>query len=276
MTTMKKNIQYTPDFLKTYNAIKNLGLNTICIDANCPNISECFSKKKATFLILGTVCTRICSYCSVKKGEKGEIPDIEEINKILGYILDNSLNYVVITSVTRDDLSDGGSMFYKYLAEKIKTRNNNLILEFLTPDFGYKTESINNIISSKADIISHNIELTKTVYNKYRPSSSYESSIKLLSEYVKSGKKTKTALILGFGESWVDIIETIDDIYKIGINYLCIGQYLAPTRKHLQPIKLYSNEEFQSLNDYVSKNYDFEKLDISFFSRSSYMDLSYV
>jgi lipoic acid synthetase len=270
----KKRILLNKDIINTYNNIKRLNLDTICIEGNCPNVGECFSKGKMTFLILGDICTRNCHYCSVKKGKMGRKLDYLEIEQIKEIVGLHNLSHIVITSVTRDDLEDGGSLYYAKLCRELKEFKEDLIIEILTPDFKYNMDAIRNIILSKADILSHNIELSKSVYDKFRPTGDYKSSLDLLKEYVKSGKKTKSAFIIGFGESMDDIKNTIYDIAKIGVNYLSIGQYLAPTNGHLLPKKYYTHKEFKEIEEWTKDNFNFDKLDISFYSRSSYMELS--
>jgi len=269
---MKKKIILNDEIKKTYHSLKNLKLNTICVEANCPNIGECFSKGKMTFLILGDICTRHCSYCSVNKSRVGRELDYGEIENIKKIIKLNNLQTVVVTSVTRDDLEDGGSSYYAKLCSELRNFKHDLIIEILTPDFNYKQSSIEMIKESDADILSHNVELTNSVYKKYRPTGDYHKSLELLKEYSKSDKKSKSAFILGFGETDRDIKMTIEDIAQTGVDYLSIGQYLAPSRKHIQALKYYNHDEFAQLSDWTNKNFDFEKIDISFYSRSSYLD----
>lgn len=267
----KKKIILNQNITNTYNSLEKLQLSTICVEGNCPNIGECFSKGKMTFLILGDICTRNCLYCSVNKDKLGKSLNYQEIENIKYIVKQNNLKTVVVTSVTRDDLDDGGSGYYAFLCKELKEFNKDVKIEILTPDFGYKQSSINTIIHSEADILSHNIELTKSVYKKYRPGN-YNKSLKLLSNYAKSNKKSKTAFILGFGETLEDIKNTINDISDTGVDYLSIGQYLAPSKTHMQPIKYYTHEEFEEITNWTNENFNFEKIDISFFSRSSYLD----
>jgi lipoic acid synthetase len=269
---MKKNIIINQSIKQTYNNLAVRKVNTICVEGNCPNIGECFSKGKVTFLILGDKCTRNCLYCNVKKEEIGELLNYQEIENIKKVVSLNNLNHVVITSVTRDDLEDGGSLYYKQLCNELKSYSNDLTIEILTPDFGYKKSSIENIINSKADILSHNIELPESVYSKFRKDGSYENSLKLLYDYSNSGKESKSAFILGFGETYDDIKKTINDIAQQGVDYLSIGQYLAPSKKHMKPLKYYTHEEFETLSNWTKENFNFKKIDISFYSRSSYLD----
>jgi len=247
-------------------------LNTICIEGNCPNIGECFSKGKVTFLILGNKCTRNCLYCNVIKNIKGDDLNYDEIENIKAVIQLNNLSHVVITSVTRDDLDDGGSIYYKLLCDELRKFKTDLTIEILTPDFGYQASSIVNILDSKANILSHNIELTQSVYTKFRGDGSYKNSLKLLKDYSSSAKESKSAFILGFGETELDVKKTIEDIALQGVDYLSVGQYLAPSKNHMKPIKYYSHDEFEILSNWTKDNFDFKKIDISFYSRSSYLD----
>jgi len=268
----KKKIVVNQYIKDTYNALKELNLSTICVEGNCPNIGECFSKGKMTFLILGDICTRHCSYCSVNKNKIGRDLNYQEIENIKQVITQNKLETVVITSVTRDDLEDGGSGYYSFLCKELKQHKKDLIVEILTPDFGYKQSSINAVINSEADILSHNIELTNSVYKKYRPTGDYAKSLEVLSAFSKSNKKSKSAFILGFGETMNDIKKTINDIANTGVDYLSVGQYLAPSKTHMKPIKYYTHEEFEEIKNWTNENFNFEKIDISFYSRSSYLD----
>lgn len=267
----KKRISLNQDIKNTYNSLKKLRLNTICVEGNCPNIGECFSKGKMTFLILGDICTRNCLYCSVDKAKIGRDLNYQEIENIKQIVKQNNLETVVVTSVTRDDLEDGGSGYYSFLCKELKQFKKDLTVEILTPDFGYRQSSINTVIDSEADILSHNIELTNSVYKKYRPGN-YHKSLKILSNYANSNKKSKTAFILGFGETMDDIKETISDIANTGVDYLSIGQYLAPSKSHMRPIKYYTYKDFEEITNWTNKNFNFEKIDISFYSRSSYLD----
>lgn len=225
-----------------------------------------------TFLILGDICTRHCLYCSVDKNQIGKDLNYKEIDNIKQLVKEKNLQTVVITSVTRDDLDDGGSGYYTLLCKELKKFKKDLIVEILTPDFGYKQSSIDLVINSHADILSHNIELTNSVYKKYRPTGDYYKSLELLSSYARSDKKSKSAFILGFGETTNDIKMTIEDIANTGVDYLSIGQYLAPSKTHIKPIKYYTSDEFSELTNWTNDNFNFEKIDISFYSRSSYLD----
>jgi len=270
--SIKKNIILNDSIKNTYNNLLNYKLKTICIEGNCPNIGECFSQGKVTLLILGDKCTRNCLYCNVEKSKLGSIVDYNEIENIKKIITLNDLSTVVITSVTRDDLKDGGSGYYVKLCNELREFKNDLIIEILTPDFKYNWNSINDIINSQADILSHNIELTKSIYKKFRPEGSYEKSLNMLQYYAQSNKKSKSAFIIGFGEKDDDIKSTITDIANTGVDYLSIGQYLAPSKKHMKPLKYYSHEYFEELSSWTDSNFDFKKIDISFYSRSSYLD----
>jgi len=272
MIDYKKKITLNKNIITTYKKLNDLNLNTICVEGNCPNIGECFSKGKMTFLILGDICTRNCLYCSVKKHRSGRELDFTTIDNIIKIIALNNLKSIVVTSVTRDDLDDGGSSYYVKLCEEVKSLKKDLFIEILTPDFGYKNCSIEMIVSSKADILSHNVELAKSIYRKYRPNGDYNKSLDILKIYSKSNKKSKSAFMIGLGESDYDIKQTIEDIANTGVDYLSIGQYIAPSKKHLKPVKYYSHYEFKILENWVIENFDFKKVDISFYSRSSYMD----
>jgi len=177
MKSIKKTIVLNQKIKDTYSSLSKLNLNTICVEGNCPNIGECFSKGKMTFLILGDICTRNCLYCSVDKNKIGRDLNYREIENIKQIIKQNSLETVVVTCPARDDLEDGGSLHYSFLCKELKQFKKDLTVEILIPDFGYKQSSIDTIINSEADILSHNIELTNSVYKKYRPTGDYTKSL---------------------------------------------------------------------------------------------------
>ncbi len=220
--------------------------NSICQEAKCPNRGECFSKGVLTFLILGTVCTRNCAFCSVRHGRPMP-PDLSELNQILHAVEKLNLRFVVLTSPNRDDLPDGGAHHYATIVSSIHRQYPTVKVEVLIPDFQGKTEDIDIILSSNPDVLNHNIETVPSLYKGIRRGSLYGRSLDVLS-YVKQKKPsmlTKTGIMLGLGESHDELLETFKDVAKRDVDILTLGQYLKPTKENADVKKYYSPEEFE-------------------------------
>jgi lipoic acid synthetase len=226
------------------------GLNTVCQNAKCPNIGECFKNKTATFLILGKNCTRKCTFCAVEKYNPEPI-DEDEPSKIAKTIKEFKLSYSVITSVTRDDLRDGGAGHFAKTVNEIKFVLPNAKVEVLVPDFLGKTELIDIVLVSKPDIFSHNLETVPCLYDNVKKGADYKRSMKVLKHAKDAGFKVKTGIMLGLGETERQLFDTIKDVKDTGIDILTIGQYLAPTKKHYSVVKEYRTEEFQKIRDFA-------------------------
>jgi len=209
--------------------IKELNLNTVCTEANCPNQSECFSKRAATFLILGNVCTRKCTFCNVAFGVPHPV-DADEPHRIALAVKRLALKYVVITSVTRDDLPDGGAKHFSDVITAIRSLVPETKIEVLIPEI----QELKIITAKTPEVISHNIETVKSLYPGVRPGADYERSISLIAEIKRLNPDiyTKSGLMLGLGENEDEILETFDDLLKANCNYLTIGQYLSPGKNH--------------------------------------------
>ena len=228
--------------------LKENGLNTVCQEARCPNIAECFGKGTSTFIIMGAICTRDCNYCNVASGtpsplDKNEPIKIGRLVKALG------LKYVVITSVTRDDLPDFGASHFYEVVKNIKDISPLSKVEILTPDFKGNMEFLKTVISADIFVFNHNIEVVKRLYSHLRPQGNYETSLKLLStaKKLKPALSTKSGFMVGFGENLIDIRETLQDLKEANVDIVTIGQYLQP-RKNLADIKkYYSPAEFEDL-----------------------------
>lgn len=244
---------------------------TICEEARCPNISDCFSSKTASFLLLGNHCTRGCAFCNVAKGKPKDIreEEIEEISKI---IKDLDLKYVVLTSVTRDDLEDGGAKHFANAVRRIKEIDSNIKVDVLVPDFKGLEENVLKVIDSKPDVFSHNIETVKRLTNKIRDSkSSYDISLKVL-KIASSSRKVrfiKSGIMLGLGEEEKEIYETIYDLKNNGCNILTIGQYLQPN-KNCMPVVRYIEPVFFERYKKFALEIGFEKVIAGSYVRSSY------
>jgi len=222
---------------ETKEIVKNNNLHTVCEEAGCPNISECWSKKHATFMIMGDTCTRACAFCNVKTGLPNPLDQDEPI-RIAKATKDLNLKHVVITSVDRDDLDDGGAEHFSKTILEIKKLNPDTSIEILTPDFLRKGDVYKKIISSKPDVFNHNIETVPSNYTKVRPGSRYFQSINLLKVVKDFDNKifTKSGLMLGLGESEDELYQVMDDLRCARVDFLTLGQYLQPTDRHY-PIK---------------------------------------
>ena len=248
--------------------LKNKCLNTVCESARCPNKSECYAKNTATFLIMGNVCTRNCRYCNISSAKPKPL-DIAEPKHIAEAIKELGLKYAVITSVTRDDLPDGGAEHFKKCIEEIR-KISNAKIEILTPDFKGKRESLDTIISAAPEVFNHNIETVKSIFKTARPQGNYELSLNVLS-YIKNNSKitTKSGLMIGLGESEENIEETLIDLKKAGVDIITIGQYIQPSKTHLNVEKFYTLEEFEELKN-LAKKIGFKNYQIGPLVRSSY------
>lgn len=249
--------------------IKRLRLNTVCASASCPNRFECSAQKRVTFMILGDVCTRDCGFCSVKKGKPARV-DAYEPEKISLAVSRLSLEHVVITSVTRDDLEDGGSCHFRRVVCHIKKETPCTTIEVLTPDFSGKKESIDRVTASPIDIFSHNIETVPRLYNTVRPGADYKRSLEVLKR-AKDGKKPiKSGLMLGLGETQEEIFKVMRDLSDCGCDILTIGQYLRPTREQFEVREFVHPDIFES---YKSEAFalGFKEVLSEPFARTSYM-----
>jgi len=254
----------------TKEIVKSNNLHTVCEEAACPNISECWSKKHATFMIMGDTCTRACAFCNVKTGLPNKL-DSEEPSRVAMATKSLSLNHVVITSVDRDDLSDGGAdHFYKTIIE-IRKNNPNTTIEILTPDFLRKGDVFKKVVDAKPDVFNHNIETVPSNYLKVRPGSRYFQSINLLKEVKSYDKKifTKSGLMLGLGENEDELYQVMDDLRCANVDFLTLGQYLQPTNKHYPIKKFVTPDEFKKYEK-VAYSKGFLLVSSSPMTRSSY------
>jgi lipoic acid synthetase len=245
---IRSKIANTQNYFKTKEIINKKKLHTVCQEASCPNISECWSNKHATFMIMGDTCTRACSFCNVKTG-KPTILDKNEPSKIAHATKELSLKHVVITSVDRDDLKDGGAEHFSRVIVETRKINKETTIEVLTPDFLRKGDAYKKVIESNPDVFNHNIETVPSLYLKIRPGSMYFASVNLLKSAKEINKKifTKSGLMLGLGETKDEILQVMDDLISANVDFLTIGQYLQPSVKHY-PLKRYVHpDEFSEL-----------------------------
>ncbi len=232
--------------------LKTKCLNTVCEGARCPNKSECYSHNTATFLIMGNVCTRNCRYCNISSA-RPEPLDLEEPTHVAEAVKELGLKYAVITSVTRDDLPDGGAEHFKNCIDEIR-KVCNAKIEILTPDFRGKQQALDTIIQSSPEVFNHNIETVKSLFKTARPQGNYQISIDVL-KYIKENSNiiTKSGLMVGLGETFEEIEETLFDLKNVGVDIVTIGQYIQPSKKHLEAAKFYTLEEFEKLKKLTEK-----------------------
>ena len=227
--------------------LKNRCLNTVCENARCPNKNECYTKNTATFLIMGNVCTRNCRYCNISS-ERPKPLDEKEPLHVAEAVRDLGLKYAVLTSVTRDDLPDGGAEHFVKCVEQIRALNPDTKIEILTPDFKGDTIALDKIIKVHPDVFNHNIETVRKIFKTARPQGNYDCSLEVL-KYVKDNSDiiTKSGLMIGLGETFEDIEETLIDLKNVGCDILTIGQYIQPSKAHLEVSKYYTPDEYEKL-----------------------------
>ena len=244
-------------------------LNTVCENARCPNKNECYTKHTATFLIMGNNCTRNCRYCNITCA-KPEPLDNEEPKHIAQAVKALNLKYAVITSVTRDDLDDGGAEHFANCIYEIKKLCPETKIEILTPDFKNNKNSLDVIIKAKPDVFNHNIETVKEVFKTARPQGNYQNSLDVL-KYIKENSdiKTKSGLMIGLGETFEQIKSTMKDLNEVGCDILTVGQYIQPSKEHLEVSKYYTLEEYEILKQ-MAKESGFKNYQIGPLVRSSY------
>lgn len=239
---------------KTRNLLSSLDLHTVCEGARCPNLWECFAESTATFMILGKICTRNCKFCSVAKGTPLPV-DRKEPKRIAQAVKKLDLKHVVITSVTRDDLPDGGASQFFSTVMEVRSINPDVIIEVLIPDFAGSREAINQVLKAKPEIVGHNLETVPSLYRKVRPEASYERSLKLLElvKILQSDIYTKTGLMLGLGEEEQEILGVMENLRRIDCDILTMGQYLQPSSSHLEVRRFIPPSEFEEYKKIAEK-----------------------
>tara|TARA_Y100000590_G_scaffold79937_1_gene88768 strand:+ start:2977 stop:3915 length:939 start_codon:yes stop_codon:yes gene_type:complete len=247
---IRTKILDTQNYFKTKEIINKKKLHTVCEEASCPNISECWSKRHATFMIMGDTCTRACSFCNVRTGKPTTLDPLEP-SKIALATKELNLKHVVITSVDRDDLDDGGANHFSNVILETRKINKNTTIEVLTPDFLRKGDAYRKVVNANPDVFNHNIETVPSLYRTVRPGSRYFASVNLLKSVKEINKKifTKSGIMLGLGETKNEILQVMDDLLLANVDFLTIGQYLQPSVKHY-PLKRYVHpDEFNELRD---------------------------
>ena len=267
---IRSKLTNSKEFFLTKTIVNNNNLVTVCQEANCPNITECWSKRHATFMIMGDTCTRACAFCDVKTGVPANLDPLEPI-KIAEAVKKLKLNHVVITSVDRDDLDDGGSEHFYDVINQTRKSNPNTTIEVLTPDFLRKGDAYKKVIDAKPDVFNHNIETVPSLYLKVRPGSRYFASLELLKNAKKINKNifTKSGIMVGLGETRDEILQVMDDLRAADVDFITIGQYLQPSTKHFPLDRYYTPKEFDDLGT-IAKAKGFLLVSSSPLTRSSY------
>ena len=236
------------EYSNTESIVREHSLHTVCEEAGCPNIGECWTHRHATMMILGDTCTRACAFCNVKTGLPGPL-DTDEPGRVAEAVARLGLKHVVVTSVDRDDLPDGGAQHFAATINAIRSASAGTTVEVLTPDFRGKAGSIEIVMGARPDVFNHNLETVPRLYLSIRPGARYFASLRLLqrAKELEPGGFTKSGLMVGLGESREEIMQVMDDLRTAGVDFLTIGQYLQPTRKHAALDRFWSPEEFQGL-----------------------------
>ncbi len=258
------------NYLRLKNLISRQGLHTICEEARCPNVGECWEYGTATFLILGDTCTRACAYCAVTSGRPAP-PDWSEPLRVARAVKTLGLSYAVVTSPNRDDLSDGGAELFAQTIQRIKARSPECKVEVLVPDFMGSWEALKTVLNAEPDVLNHNIESVTRLFPRVRPKGRYDRSIELLAEVkqLSTGIVTKSGIILGMGETKDEVLETMEDLREAEVEVLTLGQYLRPTEKHMSVDRFWRPEEFAELK-VEGKRMGFTHVESGPLVRSSY------
>ena len=267
---IRSKLTNSKEFFLTKTVVNQNNLVTVCQEANCPNITECWSKKHATFMIMGDTCTRACAFCDVKTGKPDDL-DVFEPLKISNAVKNLNLKHVVITSVDRDDLEDGGSEHFYKVVKATREKNPETSIEVLTPDFLRKGDAYKKILTADLDVFNHNIETVPRLYTKVRPGARYFASLELLKKAKEFNKKvfTKSGIMVGLGEIKEEVIQVMDDLRSAEVDFITIGQYLQPSVKHHPLNRYYHPDEFKEFES-IAKNKGFLLVSSSPLTRSSY------
>ena len=237
-----------PSYLDLRDKLRSERLHTVCEEARCPNIGECWERGTATFMILGDVCTRACAYCAVTSGVPTGL-DLEEPIRLAETVENLGLRYAVITSVNRDDLPDGGAFIFAQCVSQIRKRVHGCKIELLIPDFEGNWDALAAVMRAKPDTLNHNIETVRRLFRRMRPRGRYDQSLELLerAKRLDANAVTKSGMMVGLGETWDEIVDTMRDLRAVDCDLLTIGQYLRPSAKHARVIKWYAPDEFDAL-----------------------------
>ncbi|MCM2283917.1 MAG: lipoyl synthase [Desulfobacula sp.] len=267
---LKKSLPKGGDYQRVRNLLSRAGLHTVCKEASCPNMFECFSKDTATFMILGSECTRNCRFCNITNNTPSPVDPGEPL-RVAKAALDLKLNYIVVTSVTRDDLNDGGASHFAATLRAIRSLAAHARIEVLIPDFKGDREALKTVLAAKPDVLNHNIETVASLYPRVRPEAGYERSLSLLqaAKSMDPALPVKSGIMVGLGETPEELEETLKDLFAHGCDIITLGQYLQPTPNHLRVERYYSPEEFTALEK-LARSMGFQKIAAGPFVRSSY------
>jgi len=238
-----------PGYERLRALMRELDLHTVCEEAHCPNVGECWNRGTATFMILGDVCTRACGFCAVKTGLPGRPPDPQEPQRVADAVARMGLRHAVITSVNRDDQRDGGAAIFAATIREIRARVPGCAVEVLIPDFKGQGAALDVVLAARPDILNHNTETVPRLYRTVRPGARFERSLELLRRSKDAGLLTKSGIMVGLGEEWEEALFTIRQIREAGTDILTVGQYLRPGPGHLPLLRYYTPEEFASIRD---------------------------
>ncbi len=267
---LKVRLNVSGEFARTRELVRRLGLNTVCEEAACPNIGECWAQRHATVMILGTVCTRACAFCNVKTGLPDRV-DADEPERLAQAVAELALGHVVVTSVDRDDLPDGGAEHFVACIESIRRRSPGTTIEVLTPDFRHKEGAIDAVVAAKPDVYNHNLETVPRLYRRVRPGADYRHSLALLRR-VKEREPAvfaKSGIMVGLVETASELESVMDDLRGSGVDFLTIGQYLRPTLKHIAVDRYVTPAEFDDFKD-LAESKGFALVSSTPLTRSSY------
>jgi lipoic acid synthetase len=239
------------NFDRLQRMMRELGLHTVCEEARCPNVGECWNRGTATFMILGDVCTRACGFCAVKTGLPSRPPDPEEPRRVADAVARLGLRHAVITSVNRDDQKDGGARVFAAVIREIRARVPGCAVEVLIPDFKGDVQALATVIEARPDILNHNTETVPRLYRQVRPGARFERSLELLRRAKAAGLLTKSGIMVGLGEEWAEVQEAIRAIRAAGTDILTVGQYLRPSPQHLPLLRYYTPQEFDDIRDFA-------------------------
>ncbi len=256
------------EYKKVREIVEEHKLHTICESGNCPNMGECWGAGTATFMILGNICTRSCGFCAVETGRPGTVDEFEP-GKVAQSVRLMGVKHCVITSVDRDDLEDGGSEVWAQTVRAIRKQSPGTTLETLIPDFAGKWNNLQKIIEVAPEIVSHNLETVRRLTKQVRIQAKYDRSLEVLRRLKKAGMRTKSGVMLGLGETEIEVLETMDDLVAVGVDVLTLGQYLQPTRKHLPVEDFITPEQFNKYKE-IGLEKGFKYVESGPLVRSSY------
>ncbi len=267
---LKINLKTDENFKEIKSMMRSKTLHTVCEEAKCPNIHECWANRTATFMILGDICTRACRFCAVKTGLPTEL-DLEEPERVADAALQMGLRHCVVTSVARDDLADGGAMIFAETIKAIRRKLPMCTVEVLIPDFLGREESLATVLEAKPDILNHNMETVERMSDRVRSKAKYRRSLELLerSKHIAPNIPTKSSVMIGVGEEWDELLQTMEDLRAVGCDIMTIGQYLQPSTTHLAVAKYYTPEQFAMLKEEGMKR-GFKHVESGPLVRSSY------